>query len=83
MIANAPRVRSGAAGGLQATARLVGQTFGAALVALVFRMTQHTGFRTALGTAAVFAVVAAGVSMFRPRREAPTPGAALRPSGEG
>ena len=83
MIANAPRVRSGAAGGLQATARLIGQTFGAALVALVFRMTEHAGFRTALGTAAVFAVVAAGVSMFRPRREAPTPGAVLKPSGEG
>jgi DHA2 family multidrug resistance protein-like MFS transporter len=83
IIASAPRARSGAAGGLQATARLLGQTLGAALVALIFRMTEHTGFRIALGIAAGFAVLAAVVSAFRPRREAPTPGAVMAPSGEG
>jgi DHA2 family multidrug resistance protein-like MFS transporter len=62
-----PRERSGAAGGLLATARLLGQTLGAALVALVFRMTLHQGFRTALWAAVGFAVVSAVISALRPR----------------
>jgi MFS family permease len=36
IVSNAPRERSGGAGAIQATARLLGQTIGAALVALVF-----------------------------------------------
>jgi DHA2 family multidrug resistance protein-like MFS transporter len=44
MIGSAPRPRSGAAGGLQATARLLGQTLGATLVALIFRMTITRAF---------------------------------------
>lgn len=63
----APRVRSGAAGGLQATARLLGQTAGAAMVALIFRMTNHSGFRLALGIAAALAGISAVVSALRPR----------------
>lgn len=38
LLGTAPPERSGAAGGMQATARLVGQTFGAVLVALMFRI---------------------------------------------
>jgi DHA2 family multidrug resistance protein-like MFS transporter len=68
MIANSPRIRSGAAGGLQATARLLGQTVGAALVALIFRMTEHSGFRVALWIAAGCAALAAVISAFRPPR---------------
>ena len=36
IVSSAPRERSGGAGAIQATARLLGQTIGAALVALVF-----------------------------------------------
>jgi DHA2 family multidrug resistance protein-like MFS transporter len=36
IVSNAPRERSGGAGAIQATARLLGQTIGAAVVALVF-----------------------------------------------
>ena len=61
-----PRARSGAAGGLLATARLLGQTLGAAFVALVFRMDAH-GFRIALFMAVGFAVASAIVSALRPR----------------
>jgi DHA2 family multidrug resistance protein-like MFS transporter len=63
-----PRARSGASGGLLATARLLGQTLGAAFVALVFRMTQHSGFRVALYIAVGFAVVSAIISALRPRK---------------
>ncbi len=61
-----PRARSGAAGGLLATARLLGQTLGAAFVALVFRLDIH-GFRIALFMAVGFAVASAIVSALRPR----------------
>ncbi len=72
-----PRERSGAAGGLLATARLLGQTLGAAFVALVFRMTMHEGFRVALWIGVGFAIVAAIISAFRPRVRQ---GEAARPS---
>ncbi|MDE1991137.1 MAG: MFS transporter [Rhizobiaceae bacterium] len=38
MLLSAPRERSGAAGGMQATARLVGQTMGAVIMALLFTL---------------------------------------------
>ena len=71
LIGSAPKARSGAAGGLQATARLLGQTIGASAVALIFRQSDHTGFRFALSSAAILAAIAAAISAFRPARPAP------------
>lgn len=60
--ASAPRTRSGGASGMQAMARLVGQTVGAALAALVLaRLSATSGVWFAAG----FAVLAAGVSAAR------------------
>lgn len=65
MITSAPRHRSGGASGMLATARLLGQTTGAALVALVFGVAHLSGVRIALGLAACFAGGAAVVSLTR------------------
>lgn len=66
MLSSAPRNRSGGASGMLGTARLVGQTMGAALVALVFGMAPNgDGTRVALFVAAAFAAVAAVVSSLR------------------
>src|SRR6201987_576410 len=43
IITSAPRERSGGAGAIQSTARLLGQTTGAALVALIFGFAGHGG----------------------------------------
>ena len=65
MINAAPRTRSGGASGMLGTARLLGQTTGAALVALTFaRMPLH-GTIMCLYVAAGFALAAAGVSSLR------------------
>ena len=65
MIASAPRHRSGGASGMLGTARLLGQTMGAALVALLFgQIGEHATFY-ALFVAAGFAVSAASVSSLR------------------
>jgi len=65
MMASAPRQRSGAAGGMLATARLIGQTAGAASVALIFRVEGHSTTNMTLVVAAIVAAVAACVSMTR------------------
>ncbi|STC88677.1 Spectinomycin tetracycline efflux pump [Edwardsiella hoshinae] len=66
MIAAAPRQRSGGASGMLGTARLFGQTLGAALVALMFNwLGDDRGTHGALLLAAVCALVAAGVSLLR------------------
>jgi DHA2 family multidrug resistance protein-like MFS transporter len=71
MIASAPRHRSGGASGMLGTSRLLGQTTGAALVALLFgRIAQHaTGY--ALFIAAGFAFAAAIVSSLRLFQKSP------------
>ena len=61
MLSSAPRERSGGAGGMLSTARLTGQTLGAALVALIFAVPDR-GPTIALYVAAAFAAVAAVVS---------------------
>jgi DHA2 family multidrug resistance protein-like MFS transporter len=61
----APRARSGAAGGMLGTARLLGQAMGAALVAILFRADPERGSNLALGVAAGVALVAALVSTVR------------------
>ena len=65
MMSSAPRHRSGGASGMLSTARLSGQTTGAALVALLFGLATHNGPRLALFVATVFAVAAAMVSFAR------------------
>ena len=65
MIAAAPRERSGGAGGMLATARLLGQTAGAALVALFLARFPAEGTQVSLFAAVGFALGAAVLSMLR------------------
>jgi DHA2 family multidrug resistance protein-like MFS transporter len=65
MITAAPRERSGGASGMLGTARLLGQTSGAALAALIFARSGEHGETASLLTATGFAVAAAVVSSFR------------------
>jgi DHA2 family multidrug resistance protein-like MFS transporter len=67
IIGSAPRARSGAAGGMLSAARLVGQTLGAAGVAIVFRAYLGAGSSVALFCAAALALIAAVVSLVRPK----------------
>ena len=68
IVASAPRERSGGAGAIQSTARLLGQTIGAALVALIFGIAHPAGGAgptVAILLAAGFSAMAAVASMFR------------------
>ena len=65
MIGAAPRERSGGASGMLGTARLLGQTIGAALVASLFGRVPHHATMIALLVAAGFAILGAGVSALR------------------
>jgi MFS transporter, DHA2 family, multidrug resistance protein len=65
MISSAPRARSGAAGGMLSTARLLGQSLGAAGVAILFRVNSEKGSNLALFLAAALALTAAIVSTTR------------------
>ncbi len=65
IIMSAPPIRTGGASGMQATARLLGQSMGAALVALVFTAFPQNGTTMALFIAAGVAAVAACVSFSR------------------
>jgi DHA2 family multidrug resistance protein-like MFS transporter len=65
MIAAAPRERSGGASGMLGTARLLGQTTGAALVALFLARYPADGTRISLFAGAGFAVIGAALSMLR------------------
>jgi DHA2 family multidrug resistance protein-like MFS transporter len=65
IITSAPPIRTGGASGMQATARLLGQSMGAAMVALVFTAFPLNGTTVALFIAATAALVAAGVSFSR------------------
>jgi DHA2 family multidrug resistance protein-like MFS transporter len=64
MLSSAPMDRSGAAGGMLATARLTGQTTGATLAAISFRFAAHAEF-LALGVAALLAAAGAVASLSR------------------
>jgi MFS transporter, DHA2 family, multidrug resistance protein len=64
MLSSAPLERSGAAGGMLATARLTGQTLGATLCAVLFSL-GRAGPQFALAAAAVFSGLAALVSVSR------------------
>ncbi|WP_312182275.1 MFS transporter [Pantoea sp. CTOTU46764] len=65
IITAAPRNRSGGASGMLGTARLVGQSSGAALVALMFNLFNDSGTHASLLLAGSFASVAAVVSLAR------------------
>jgi DHA2 family multidrug resistance protein-like MFS transporter len=62
---SAPSGRSGSASGIVATARLTGQTTGAALAALCFGLADHEGATVALALGAGFAAVGSLMSFLR------------------
>lgn len=67
IVSSAPVSRSGAAGGMLATARLLGQTSGAVAVAVAFHLAGVSAGPDLLEAAAVAAAVAAGLSLLRLR----------------
>ena len=70
MLLSAPRERSGAAGGMQGTARLLGQTIGALIMTLLFSLTSsQVAPRLGLAVGAVLALAAGLVSALRIGRQ--------------
>ena len=65
LIASAPPERSGSASGMLATARLTGQTVGAAAMALLFHVVPDNAPRTALLAAGAAALAGSAVSFMR------------------
>jgi len=65
IVSAAPKPRSGAAGGMLATARLLGQTAGAVAVGVAFHLAGVRITPTLLFAAAIAAVVAAAISLLR------------------
>jgi DHA2 family multidrug resistance protein-like MFS transporter len=72
MLLSAPRERSGAAGGMQATARLLGQTLGSVIMALLFTLLSSAAApRIGLAVSAVLAIAGGLVSALRIDRAGP------------
>ena len=68
MFLSAPRERAGAAGGMQGTARLAGQTAGGVAMSLLFTLVSaESAPRVGLEIGAVLALVAGLVSVLRVR----------------
>jgi DHA2 family multidrug resistance protein-like MFS transporter len=65
LIGSAPRHRAGALGGLQATTRVFSQTFGAAIVSLVFGLGLTSGPMLGLVVAIFFSLIAVTVNIVR------------------
>jgi MFS transporter, DHA2 family, multidrug resistance protein len=65
IVSAAPKPRSGAAGGMLATARLLGQTAGAVAVGVAFHLAGVHVTPMLLLAASIAAVVAAGISLLR------------------
>jgi DHA2 family multidrug resistance protein-like MFS transporter len=65
LMSSAPPHRSGSASGIVATARLTGQTTGAALAALCFAIAGHEGATLALALGAGFAALGSVMSFLR------------------
>lgn len=65
MLAAAPKARSGGAGGMQATARLLGTTLGTTVLAVAFQLAPENGPLLGLGAAVVFAIASATLSLSR------------------
>ncbi|KMO14352.1 multidrug MFS transporter [Methylobacterium platani JCM 14648] len=68
IITSAPRERSGGASGMQSTARLLGQSLGAAMVAVIFGTLHARGTTTVLWLASALALTGAVTSGLRVRR---------------
>src|SRR6195952_5610746 len=71
LMSSAPLGRSGSASGIVATARLIGQTTGAALAALCFSLADREGATLALVLGAGFAVLGCVMSSLRLIAKAP------------
>ena len=72
IVSSAPRNRSGGASGMLGTARLLGQSTGAALVALMFNSFGNNGTHVSLllaGSLAIVAMVFSGLRVSQPRAE--------------
>jgi len=67
IVSSAPRTRSGAAGGMLATARLLGQTSGAVAVGVAFHLAGVKVGPQLLAASAAAALIAAGLSLLRLR----------------
>jgi DHA2 family multidrug resistance protein-like MFS transporter len=68
IIGSAPRHRAGALGGLQATTRVFGQTFGAAMDASAFSLSVTVGPTLGLTVGITFASIAVLVNVIRHRQ---------------
>lgn len=73
IMSSAPQGRSGGASGIVATARLTGQTTGAALAALCFALADREGATVALALGAGFAAVGSVMSFLRLTVQTPKP----------
>ena len=71
IISSAPTNRSGGASGMLGTARLLGQTLGATLVAMLFNLVPNHSTQACLYLAGTFAVIAGIVSCLRISQPAP------------
>jgi DHA2 family multidrug resistance protein-like MFS transporter len=67
IVSSAPKNRSGAAGGMLATARLLGQTTGAVAVGVAFHLFGVNVGPKLLAASAIGALIAAGLSLLRLR----------------
>ena len=65
LMGSVPHRRSGSASGVVATARLLGQTLGAGLVALCFQLTQARAPQAALWLGCAFALAGSLASVLR------------------
>jgi DHA2 family multidrug resistance protein-like MFS transporter len=79
IVSAAPKPRSGAAGGMLATARLLGQTFGAVTVGVAFHLSGIGAGPDLLLAASIAALLAAGVSLLRLRVTPPSRVAVYKP----
>lgn len=79
IVSAAPKPRSGAAGGMLATARLLGQTAGAVAVGVAFHLVGLRVTPTLLFAASIAAVIAAGISLLRLNVAPPSRVAVYRP----
>lgn len=65
MISSSPPARSGGASGMQSTARLLGQTLGTALVAMLFHLVAHHQEKACMLVAIILAILAGIFSFMR------------------
>ncbi len=79
IVSAAPKPRSGAAGGMLATARLLGQTAGAVAVGVAFHLAGLRATPSLFAAASIAALIAAGISLLRLRVSPPARVAVYRP----